>query len=49
MIRLATFADLGLLPDIERSAAGRFLGTPMAWASAGDPLPAPVLLSLIHI
>lgn len=43
MIRLATFADLGLLPDIERSATGRFLGTPMAWASAGDPLPEPVL------
>ncbi|RBL85806.1 GNAT family N-acetyltransferase [Streptomyces cavourensis] len=43
MIRLAISSDLGVLPDIERSAAGRFLGTPMAWASAGDPLPPAVL------
>lgn len=40
MIRHARSADLALLPDIERSAAGRFLGTPMAWAAAGDPLSA---------
>lgn len=39
MIRLARSADLALLPDIERSAAARFLGTPMAWAAAGAPLP----------
>lgn len=39
MIRHARSADLALLPDIERSAAGRFLGTAMAWAAAGDPLP----------
>ncbi|MFY3925209.1 GNAT family N-acetyltransferase [Achromobacter xylosoxidans] len=40
MIRHARPADLALLPDIERSAAAaRFLGTPMAWAAAGEPLP----------
>ena len=43
MIRHATPADLAFLPDIERSAAARFLGTPMAFAAAGDPLPAAVL------
>lgn len=43
MIRHAFSADLAFLPDIERSAAARFLGTPMAFAAAGDPLPAAVL------
>ncbi len=43
MIRHASPADLALLPDIERSAAARFLGTPMAFAAAGDPVPATVL------
>ncbi|CAB3863541.1 GNAT family N-acetyltransferase [Achromobacter pulmonis] len=39
MIRLARPADLAFLPDIERSAAARFLGTPMAWVAAGEPVP----------
>lgn len=43
MIRHASPADLAFLPDIERSAAARFLGTSMAFAAAGDPLPATVL------
>ncbi len=39
MIRHAQSADLAFLPDIERSAAQRFLGTPMAWAATGETLP----------
>ncbi len=43
MIRHAIFADLARLPDIERSAAARFLGTPMAFAATSDPLPVETL------
>lgn len=43
MIRRAHPADLALLPDIERSAAERFLGTPMAWAATGETLPTATL------
>lgn len=39
MIRSAYPSDLACLADIERSAAERFLGTAMAWAANGDPLP----------
>jgi len=43
MIRLALPSDLASLADIERSAGKRFLGTPMAWAAADDPVPPMVL------
>ncbi|CUJ03949.1 GNAT family N-acetyltransferase [Achromobacter kerstersii] len=39
MIRPAQVSDLARLADIERSAAQRFRGTPMAWAADGEPLP----------
>ncbi|WP_454673432.1 GNAT family N-acetyltransferase [Achromobacter pestifer] len=39
MIRSAHPSDLTGLADIERSAAERFLGTAMAWAADGAPLP----------
>lgn len=39
MIRPAQPCDLVCLADVERSAAQRFHGTPMAWAADGDPLP----------
>ncbi|AZS78533.1 N-acetyltransferase [Achromobacter spanius] len=39
MIRPAQPCDLACLADVERSAAQRFHGTPMAWAADGDPLP----------
>lgn len=39
MIRSARPSDLASLADIERSAAERFRGTPLAWAADGDPLP----------
>lgn len=45
MIRHAHPADLAFLPDIERSAAERFLGTPMAWAATGETQPPAALAS----
>ncbi len=48
LIRLARRADLPALPGVERSAARRFLGTPMAWVVEGPVMAHAALELALH-